>query len=357
MRLGQALLATIVLTWLGTPSLARGGCPDPPSATDHGRSLTLHDEEQRWLRFVGEYVIPKLRGYSPRTCVSPCKQEGCTSECLVALGSWWGLKEGVFDPTTNKCGTNDPVTGNPFRQSCCSKRSRCATGHCVEETWLDPVTGVCPHGRPWQVGLAGVQVPNFRGKDLTRLIKALGTTPEDLLSEVAALAGYAPPDPRYLAIVQSRGVARRSWLLRHPVIGLLLVARNAGDECFTKSKPYCWGQRYATDQTTAEDNIRKLQTFFAACTPPTTTTTSITTTTTLTGCADIFDCNAGAEVCCNGQCKPNPYAGQSVCSTLYTPACTLCRTDDDCHCNPMYPIFCDSCGGGDSIFSCVNPCQ
>ncbi len=94
----------------------------------------------------------------------------------------------------------------------------------------------------------------------------------------------------------------------------------------------------------------------------TTTTTTISTATTTTttpvhGCADIFDCNAGAEVCCNHQCKPNPYAGQSVCSTLYTPACTLCRTDNDCHCNPQAPVFCDSCGGGDSIFSCVNPCN
>src|ERR1051326_4822931 len=91
-------------------------------------------------------------------------------------------------------------------------------------------------------------------------------------------------------------------------------------------------------------------------TTPTTTTTSTTTTTTaLPPCFDIFDCDAG-QVCCSGTCKPDPYAGQSVCSTLYTAACTLCRTDGDCRCNPSYPIFCDSCGGGDSIFSCVNPC-
>jgi len=91
-------------------------------------------------------------------------------------------------------------------------------------------------------------------------------------------------------------------------------------------------------------------------TTTTTTTSTTTTTTTVPPCFDIFDCDAG-QVCCNGTCKPNPYAGQSVCSTLYTPACTLCRTDSDCRCNPSYPIFCDSCGGGDSIFSCVNPCQ
>ena len=95
---------------------------------------------------------------------------------------------------------------------------------------------------------------------------------------------------------------------------------------------------------------------------PTTTTTSsttttigaTTTTTTPAGsaCADVFDCGGG-EACCAGTCVADPYAGMGICSTLYTPACTLCGNDDDCTCNG---IFCDACEGTASLSGCVDPC-
>ena len=88
----------------------------------------------------------------------------------------------------------------------------------------------------------------------------------------------------------------------------------------------------------------------------TTTSTSATTSTTTAGghaCFDVFDCGSGSEACCNGQCVPDPYAGMGTCSEIYTPACTLCATDDDCTCNG---IFCDSCGGTASLSGCVDPC-
>ena len=92
-----------------------------------------------------------------------------------------------------------------------------------------------------------------------------------------------------------------------------------------------------------------------------TTTTSSTTTTTFAGptttaaaaCGDVFDCPAANSACCAGRCRPDPYAGKGVCSTLYTPACRLCTTDNDCGCNG---IFCDSCSGTASLSGCVNPC-
>ena len=100
--------------------------------------------------------------------------------------------------------------------------------------------------------------------------------------------------------------------------------------------------------------------------PRRTTTTTITTTSTVPGgqttsttvpgggnaCFDFFDCG-GTQACCNGQCVPDPFAGQGTCTELYTPACTLCTTDDDCACNG---IFCDSCGGTASLSGCVDPC-
>lgn len=84
------------------------------------------------------------------------------------------------------------------------------------------------------------------------------------------------------------------------------------------------------------------------------TTTSTTSTTGLPACADLFDCpSSGDSACCNGTCVPDPYAGMGICSTLYTPACTLCAGDDDCACNG---IFCDACEGTASLSGCVDPC-
>lgn len=87
----------------------------------------------------------------------------------------------------------------------------------------------------------------------------------------------------------------------------------------------------------------------------TTTSTTSTTATTLGGtpCFDVFDCPGGASACCGGQCVPDPYAGRGTCTEIYTPACTLCTTDDDCACSG---IFCDACGGSASLSGCVDPC-
>lgn len=85
----------------------------------------------------------------------------------------------------------------------------------------------------------------------------------------------------------------------------------------------------------------------------TTTTTSTTTTTLFPPCAEVFDCPAGGSACCSGHCVPDPYAGLGICSTIYTPSCTLCHTDDDCQCDG---IFCDTCEGDASLSDCVDPC-
>jgi hypothetical protein len=48
------------------------------------------------------------------------------------------------------------------------------------------------------------------------------------------------------------------------------------------------------------------------------------------------------------------YANQGICSTLYTPACRVCRDDEDCECRG---IFCDTCEGTASRSGCVDPCD
>ena len=367
----RALVAGVAL--LAVP--ARAACPAGP-ITLGGHRLTAR--EARWLRFMAEQVLPESAAYTPATCDGVCSAEGCSGACLGAVGTWWALKEGKFD-----------ARNNPFRQSLCHRRTpHCARLSCVDiaarkgknkatrqptdpapcfaDGALKGVGDVCAADpclslTPWQVGLAGVQVYNWSDADVAAVVAGLGTTEDAVLREVAAFAKFKPGDPRYDAIVDSSGALRRSWLLRHPAVGLVLVTRDAGHECIDAAKSWCYGtgwdqtRWFAPSRDAALETIAQIEQYFATCTPPTSTTT--TTTVPVHGCADIFDCNASTEVCCNRQCKPNPYAGQSVCSTLYTQACTLCRTDDDCHCNPMFPIFCDSCGGGDSIFSCVDPCS
>jgi hypothetical protein len=92
----------------------------------------------------------------------------------------------------------------------------------------------------------------------------------------------------------------------------------------------------------------------------TTTTTSggVTTTTTRSGkgCADRFDCPAATPVCCSGHCVDDPYANMGICSTVFTPACRVCRDDEDCECNAIDGTFCDTCDGTASRSGCVDPC-
>lgn len=369
----RCLLAVLLL--LLSPFAARADCP--PKLADKGHRLNGHPLKARWpqVQLVADTVLSELGAY---------EENGCNSACIAAFVTWWGLKEGTF---------NRP---NGFLYSECtelkSKRLECARlsgnckkllkprirKHCFSDVPLHE-TDVCqldPCRPGWQVGLAGLQVQDARTQDIETLIHTLYGSDSDVdlrvLGRVWQEAGFDLSDPRFTMIANDAGDLRKSWLLRDLGLSFILEARavrnrcfpevNRG-ECFKRGKPGDLTTWFAPDAMTATKVIGELQELFdcAAASITTTTSTTSTTTTTTTvpvnNCADIFDCNAGAEVCCNGQCKPNPYAGQSVCSTLYTPACTLCRTDSDCHCNPMYPIFCDSCGGGDSIFSCVNPCS
>jgi hypothetical protein len=82
-----------------------------------------------------------------------------------------------------------------------------------------------------------------------------------------------------------------------------------------------------------------------------------TTTTTLPGkrCANRFGCPA-ANVCCSGHCVEDPYANMGICSTVYTPACRVCRDDEDCECNDG-EVVCDACQGTAALSGCVDPCK
>jgi hypothetical protein len=60
-------------------------------------------------------------------------------------------------------------------------------------------------------------------------------------------------------------------------------------------------------------------------------------------------------VCCSGLCVEDPYANMGICSTVYTPACRVCRDYEDCECDAG-EIHCDTCDGRAALSGCVDPC-
>ena len=214
-----------------------------PSLSVNGHKLS--STEDRWVRFIANQVVPQLSG-DRRQQIR-----------VASVATWWSLKEGVLD------------TPNPISYSNCgSSNSR-----------LGPL-GVCPSGKVWQVGLAGVQVPNFRDSDVLNAINGLwpGRSITDVLTEAVKFAGFSRNADPGAAIIASSGDLRKSWLLRDPTIGLTLVERNVVNECINGSKSWCYGtawsqtNKYAPNRSAAMQSISDLTAIFEAITPTPTTT-------------------------------------------------------------------------------------
>lgn len=175
----------------------------------------LHPNEERWVRFVGKSVVPQLRG--PR-------EERIK---IAAEATWWGLKEGIYR------------LPNPIAFSSCSQKQQSGG---QKDVRLGP-TQICESGRAWQVGLAGVQVPNFTDQKVLDTVKALwpDRSADDVLKETLKLAGLNPSDASGKAILSSEGALRRSWLLRNPVVGFTLVDLNIRRQCLQANNSYCYG--------------------------------------------------------------------------------------------------------------------
>ena len=174
---------------------------------------TLQGNEDRGVRFTGMVVVPQLSG------------DRSNRLRVAARASWWGLKEGIFS------------LDNPHAFSSCGSNER-----------LGPLD-TCSTGRAWQVGLAGVQVPNFTEQEVINVVQALWPAKNltDVLAETARLAGFDPTEGTGAAIGASEGVLRKSWLLRHPAVGLTLVEQNVTAECINAMKTWCYGSGW--DQT------------------------------------------------------------------------------------------------------------
>lgn len=166
------------------------------------------------ILFVATKVVPQLRG-------------GRAERIKVAsIASWWGLKEGTFS------------FKNPHSFSSCTERE--TTGK--RDVRLGPLDTCAPR-MPWQVGLAGVQVPDFSEQEVLSTVRRLwpGKAVKDVLSDTVTLAGWDPTSGTGAAILTSTGDVEKSWLLRNPVVGLTLVERNVTPECIRGSHKYCYG--------------------------------------------------------------------------------------------------------------------
>jgi len=203
--------------------------------------------QEKWVRFVASEVVPQLLGNR-------------TDRIRVASRStWWGLKEGTFSLV------------DPHAFSVCSVLL--PNGRSKDER-LGPLD-VCSPGRAWQVGLAAVQVPNFTETEVLNTVNALwpGSPPTPVPPAVATLAGFDPTQGTGAAIVASSGDLRKSWLLRHPVVGITLVEINVTAECIDDARSFCYGtgwtdtRKYAPRRDAALENIGDVAAIFNLLSP------------------------------------------------------------------------------------------
>ena len=196
--------------------------------TVNGHALSTN--QARWVNFVGTDVLPDLPGTA-------------TNKVTVASrSSWWSLKEGIFS------------IGNPHAFSNCHTASG-------DVRWDSQPLNVCDAGQPWQVGLAGVQVPDHSDQSVLDAINVLwpGRAATDVLAEAAYLAGFDPGAGTGAAIVASTGYLRRSWLLRHPVVGTYLEEPVITAECINASISWCYGTGWPETQAFAPTRQAALQ--------------------------------------------------------------------------------------------------
>ncbi|HZH14435.1 MAG TPA: SH3 domain-containing protein [Archangium sp.] len=194
----------------------------------------LNATQEKWVRWIATYSVPKLQG---------------TRDARLTVASrvaWWSLKEGVLD------------LANPFPYSNCN-----TTSGDVRYGPLD----VCAAGRAWQVGISGVQVPNFSMATVQNTSASIHSTLTEaqVLGASATQAGYATGTSTYNSIVNSSGDLRKSWLLRNHAVGITLQETTVTSECVTNSYGWCYGTgwpttaRYAPNRTEALESMRELK--------------------------------------------------------------------------------------------------
>ena len=172
----------------------------------------LSTNQERWVRYIAGKVIPQLLGATRNERIQ-----------TASISTWWALKEGVLS-------LKDPLT-----YSSCSQTKKNGT---YKDVRLDSLE-TCDPGSPWQVGISGIQVPNFSESDI-----ALIWDTDTILSEVVEIAGFDQNSEPGISIINSSGDLRKSWLLRHPVVGITLQEDVVYNECVVSQLSWCYGRTW-----------------------------------------------------------------------------------------------------------------
>lgn len=178
-------------------------------------------DEEKWVRWIAANTVPRLTGARPTRLVN------------ASRATWWSLKEGVLE------------IDNVHPYSHCSRH-------------IGPLE-LCPSGQAWQVGIAGVQVPNWSLSENEALALQLypGWTVRQVLTHTASYSGYSSSTSVHDAVVNSTGSLRNSWLLRNHGVGFTQVTKDVTRECVSGSLYWCYGtgwlesQLYAPNKPTA----------------------------------------------------------------------------------------------------------
>lgn len=200
---------------------------EPPD-TINGRKLTNNEKQN--LKFIKENVLNKLEG------------ESDAQATVAAESSWWSLREGVLN-------ISQPEV---FKYSNCHFAS--GDQHIGP---LESCSGI------WQVGISGVQVPNFSDSKVESVAKARhsGQDIADILGALSDLGNFGDKN----AVVNSTGILRRSLLMRDPATGITLVNENVRNECLSGS-PKVWcisaGNPISKDRPAIDAAIAELKSYF-----------------------------------------------------------------------------------------------
>ena len=182
---------------------------------------TLNATESKNIQWLRKCVLPFLPGSLDSRLT------------ILSETSWWSLKEGVLELA------DDHV----FRYSLCHDpdgvdRTRSTT------PLYDCGTNI------WQVGIAAGQTINLNQAVIdAQAVPVLaflgnGITSEDLLKWTASLAGFGKGNVNYDPIVNSTLRVRRSWFVRNPLLGFLLVTPEVESECLIQAKAWCTGKSW-----------------------------------------------------------------------------------------------------------------
>lgn len=203
------------------------------------RGVTLDAEQELWVRYLAEHVVPLLPGSA---------SERIEKSAYV---TWWSLKEGILH------------VNNPLSYSNCS---------IPPDQHIGPVD-LCPNpNNAWQVGLSGVQAAWRDLEDVQALAQTvMQAQPSEVLVDAAATAGLGAATALGQAVATSTDRLQLSWLLRASPVGFEAEYPVVWDDCFDGDGPienWCFGNApFAGTQAAALEAIADLTTIFEELSP------------------------------------------------------------------------------------------